>query len=122
VSNTTVIRPELRDFFAALRHREKLTIQDMVDRTGIKRHVLGPIVRGQVSTIAPEDARQIVQNLPITMEQFLTAAGYEMGLSPQRRLSPTLVDKLARLSPEQLDVIERTAQMLLQPRAPRGQQ
>ena len=74
----------------------EMNIQELGKATGFGRNV-GPIVRGEVQRLAPEQANVVVKHLPITMLQLLAAMGYDVPLTSRQTVPDELAEAWNRL-------------------------
>lgn len=89
--NTRVARL-LKDALEA----EGMTIEDLGKATGWGR-MAGTLVRGEVQRIAPEQAAGLARWLPITQEEILAAYGFDIVVTPERRVPLPVAQIWARM-------------------------
>ena len=77
--------------------RAHLTQKDLGERSGLGGAIIGRIARGEVDNPAPDQANRLVTHLPITMEDYLEACGYNIAPSSVRRVPAALIEALARV-------------------------
>jgi hypothetical protein len=102
--------PKLERLMRASLSAAGISIGEFGERSRFGRQVAGRIVRGEVQTVAPDQANVIVRVLPITMEQLLEAVGYEIAITPQRRVPQALADAWAECPPDVREGLLQLAQ------------
>lgn len=77
----------------------KRRLEDFLDLTGLSRGTGGPLWRGEVQRIAPDQANLLVNRLPISMFELLDSFGFNVKPTPAERIPAQLVEAWPRLRP-----------------------